>query len=134
MENKANQKNANVMRYLNEEKTVITLPVPLGTTVYQVTTGCGDFCTFQQELFDKAFPPVKEGRCGKDKPCHTAEGNVYKHTLKFSNLEYVLNNWGVWVFPDEEDAKRRMKEVVENNRKKMRELGFSIREDGYGLV
>lgn len=122
------------MKYINEDKTLITLPVPMGNTVYQVAAKCGDFCTFQQELFDKIFPPVKEGRCGVDKPCHTVEWNVYKIVLKFSNMEYVLENWETWVFPTEEAAQQRMKEIVEGNRKKMRDLGFAIREDGYGLM
>lgn len=123
------------MKFINENKTIITLPVPLGSTVYQVATKCGDFCTFQQKLFDKVFPPVKEGRCGVDKPCHTVEWNIYKPTLKFSNMEYVLENWGIWVFATEEAAKQRMKEVLENNRKKMQELGFAIRDkDGYGFI
>lgn len=121
-------------KFINEDQTVITLPVPLGSTVYQVATKCGDFCTFQQELFDKIFPPVKEGRCGVDKPCHTVEWNVYKSALEFSNMEFILENWGVWVFPSEEAAQQRMKEIVDANRKKMRELGFSVREDGYGLT
>lgn len=122
------------MKFINEDKTVITLPVPLGSTVYQVVTNCGDFCTFQQELFDKVFPPTKEGRCGVGKPCHTVEWNVYKPTLKFSNMEFILENWGIWVFPTEEAAQQRMKEVVEGNRKKMQDLGFALRENGYGMV
>lgn len=120
--------------YINDEKTIITLPVPLGSTVYQVTTKCGDFCTFQQDLFDKIFPPTEKGRCGVKKPCHTVPYQIYKSKLKFHNMEFVLENWETWVFPTEEAAERRMKEIVEGNRKKMLELGFALREDGYGLV
>lgn len=122
------------MKYISDDKRVITLPVPLGSTLYQVATECGDFCLFQQERFDKIFPPTKEGRCAKDMPCHTMEWNVYKIVLKFSNIEFVLENWEKWVFPSEEAAQQRMKDVVESNRKKMQELGFAIREDGYSFV
>lgn len=122
------------MKYINEEKTVIALPVPLGTTLYQVTTKCGDFCTWQEGRFDKAFPPTKKGRCGCDKPCHTVEWHIYKITLSFSNMEYVLNNFGTWVFVNKKEAERRSTEIVENNRNTMKQLGFEMREDGYGLV
>lgn len=126
--------NGDKMKFINEDKTVITLPVPLGSTIYQVSTKCGDFCTFQQELFDKIFPPTKEGRCGKEKPCHAVEAIIYKKKLEFSNMEYVLKNWETWFFLTEDAAEQRMKEVVEANRKKMLELGFNLRDDGYGLI
>lgn len=123
-----------VMKYLNDDKTVITLPVPLGTELFQVTTRCGDFCTFQEELFDKHFPPIKEGRCGQDKPCHTVYWHVYKIKLKFSNLETVLEQYGTWIFPTEEAAQKRAAEIVERNRKTMRELGFSMTDVGHGFT
>lgn len=122
------------MKYINEDKTIITLPVPLGTTLYQVTTGCGDFCMWQEDRFNKVFPPIKEGRCGHDKPCHTVEWHIYKITLAFHNMEYMLNNFGTWVFASRKEAEKRSTEIVENNRNLMRQYGFEMRKDGYGLT
>lgn len=132
-EDKANQENANVMRYLNEEKTVITLPVPLGTELYQVETRCGDFCTFQEKHFDKCFPRVKGGRCGVGMPCHTVPWSVSKLTLDFSNIEWVLKDYGTRIFPTKKQAEKRMAEIITDNRVAMRVMGFNMRDDGHSM-
>lgn len=122
------------MKYINDEKTVITLPVPLGTELYQVTTTCGDFCTWQEAWFDKVFPPTSDGRCGCDKPCHTVNWNIYTLKLAFHNMGYVLDNFGKSIFATKEEAEKRANEIVETNRQIMKTLLFKMDERGYGRV
>lgn len=120
------------MDYINEEKTIITLPVPLGSTLYTPVTSCGDFCYFQKELFDSTFPPVKGSRCSHQMPCHTKSCTVRRFIFSFQNMETVLRDYGTWIFASKEEAAEKGERYITENRDKMRELGFFVAEDGYG--
>ena len=120
------------MDYIDETKTVITLPVPLGTVLYTFDTKCGDFCTFQREKFDQLYEPTPKGRCGRHKLCHTRLGSVSTVVLELSNIEFVLKDFGTWVFQSEEEARQKMEQIVSKNVSTMKQLGFKMNESGYG--
>ena len=119
------------MQYINEDKTIITLPVPLGSELYAVYTQCGDFCSMQKRAFDKHFLPVPDGRCDRNMPCHTRNGTIDKIIFSLANIERVLNDFGTWIFATEKEAEERRAEIVKQHRKAMRELGFKMKENGY---
>ena len=110
-------------KFINEDKTVITLPVPLGSTLYTVGT------VWQQKRFSELYSPVKEQQSGYNH-MEPVDWYIKKISFAFSNMEYVFENWGTWVFATEEEAKRRSKEVKEKIRMDMLEKGYVFREDG----
>ena len=121
-------------RFISDDKKVISLPVPLGTTVFTVGTSCGHFCYWQQKLFDEHFPNKENGHCSVYMPCHTIPWGIYVHELKFSNMQTILDTWGDRTFATREEAEDRMKTIVEANRTKMRELGFQVDLNGNGYL
>ena len=123
------------MQYINEDKTIITLPVPLGSILYQPVISCGDFCLFQKERFDVMFPPdEKESRCIRAVPCHTHTCTISQFTFTLNNLDDVLNDFGKWCFLSEQEAMQKGEEIIRENRTKMKEFGFRMNEDGYGKL
>ena len=115
---------------VHKEKYTIEIPVPLGTTVYEYMTTCGDFCTFDDEKFDKIFPPKPEGRCSRQMPCHTVYKGVRELKLTLDNVGYILRLWNDSIFETKEEAENKGLEVIEEHRKKMVELGFELTEEG----
>lgn len=118
-------------RYISNDKTVINLPVPLGTKLYYVVLKCGDFCCWQDKKFYKTF---EKNQCFADSPCHTVEWHIYEQNLTLANIEYVLNNFGIRLFADKSEAERVASEVVKRNREIMSNHGFMMTEDGYGFI
>lgn len=118
-------------KYINNDKTIINLPVPLGTVLYCVVLKCGDFCHWQKQKFNKTF---ERSQCFAESPCHTVNWHIYEMPLKLSNIEYVLKDFGVWLFTDKREAERVAAEIIEKNRKTMSNHGFMMTEDGYGLI
>lgn len=112
---------------------ILSLPVQLGSELYEVSTNCGNFCYFQKDLFNRCFPVNVGGHCGRDKPCHTVEWNIYKICFSLSNIEMVLEDFGVWIFSSEEEARARQREVLKSHRETMRSLGFEMRADGVAI-
>jgi len=125
-----------IMNYVNEDKTVITLPVPLGTEVYVASTGCGDFCLFQQEKFcneAEKFPTATDGsHCSYYAPCHTTKPHVITTKIVFENLDFILKEWGKRIFDNEDEAMEVAEKSVIENRKQMESLGFFVDSIGYG--
>lgn len=107
-----------------KEKYNIAIPVPLGTTLYRIHTKCDDQCFRQKEHFDSIWPPTKEGRCGKEMPCHTRKNGIQEFTFTLKNIEWVLNEYGKWVFPSRVEAEIGQEKIIEINKKRMQELGF----------
>lgn len=121
------------MNYLSNDKRTINLPVPLGSKVYRATTVCGDFCLFQKQKFDSVFPKNgSEGRCGKEKPCHTISKGCTELTLTIHNLGFILEGWGEWFFETKDEAEATSERIAADHARQMKELGFFVREDGYG--
>lgn len=121
-------------QFIGDDGKTINLPVPIGTDTFFVSTTCGNFCCWQQELFDEKFPPKTDGRCGYHKPCHTIAWHIYKNPLGFNNMNHVLETWGERTFATVEEADARMKEIIEANRKTMRDMGFYVGLDGNGAI
>ena len=80
--------------FINENKTIINLPIPLGSTFYVIHTRCGDFCRFQRNLFNKIVPPTNgKGRCDSDLLCHSIRCEPEERILTLDNINWFLNNW-----------------------------------------
>lgn len=118
-------------RYISNDKTVINLPVPLGTKLYYVVLKCGDFCHWQGKKFHETFT---ESQCFAESPCHTAKSLIYEQIFTLSNLEFVLNNYGIRLFVEKNEAEKVAFEAIKRNREIMSNHGFMMTEDGYGLI
>lgn len=121
------------MTYISEDRKVITLPVPLGTTLYEPITTCGDFCLNHKELFDKLYPKNEIGRCDRNMVCHTQLHSIRKFVFELSNIERVLNNFGVWIFETEEEAIEKATKIIHERINTLINQGFNIDEKGYGV-
>lgn len=53
--------------------------------------------------------------------------------MSFNNLEEVINGWGVYYFKTSAEAEAAGNKRIEENIKKMRELGYQIDDQGYAL-
>lgn len=118
------------------KRCMIEIPVPLGTTVYDVVTTCGDFCLFQKNRFKELKNAGIEGfvgHCSSNNPCHTQLHSIREMTLQYSNLEYVLKEWGRKVFASAEEATEAGNNIVAAHRKTMEELGFKMDASGYSV-
>ena len=111
------------MKYISDDKRVITLPVPLGSTLYMVGT------EWQQKRFDEIYSPMKEPQSGYGH-MEPVDWYIGKISFAFSNMEYVFENWGTWVDATEEEARLRNEEVKDRNKTRMLEKGYVFREDG----
>lgn len=121
------------MEYLSEDKRTIKLPVPLGSIVYEAVTKCGDFCLFQERKFDSIFPKNgKDSHCGKEKPCHTISRGCKELPLTLNNLGAILEDWDVWYFATKKEAEEASAKIAAEHAARMKELGFFVRDDGYG--
>ena len=114
--------------FMNGDKTVITLPVPIGATVYEIKPKCGRFCLMQKELFNKNFPEHEE--CDWEDPCQTRPASFEAIELTFDNLAYVLSRWGKSVFATKDEASFEYILRMNGNRERMEELGFQMDEFG----
>jgi hypothetical protein len=114
------------MNFISEDKKTITLPVPLGTIVYNFHTTCNDACTFQKEKFDKVLPKEKFGRCKGELPCHTKLHSIMSVELTLSNLEWILGNWHITYFETEKAAREAGLKTIEEHKKKLIELGLKV--------
>ena len=111
-------------RFLNDDKTKITLPVPLGATVYSYSLKCCDACLFQQEKFDETFPKAKyPERCGT-LPCNTIFNGTYSTVFAFFNMETVLSQWGTRFFATEKEAEQQGLALTKRYRTQMESMGF----------
>lgn len=118
--------------YVSEDKMVITLPIPLGTTLYEIVTTCGDFCYFQEDKFNEIYPKELATRCNRDMPCHTRLHSIKPIEFNLSNIETVLKDFNKWIFTTEDEAKQVAEKIIEKNRKEMLLNGFYLKSDGYG--
>lgn len=111
--------------FVSGDGITVTLPVPLGSTIYYPSTSCGDFCYRE---------PTKEQRnamrCSMHAPCHVHLKGVLENTLRMENLAFVLGNWGTMYFPTPGEALTYGKNLVESHRREMDELGLPV--DGTG--
>lgn len=115
---------------VHKPKYTIEIPVPLGTTIYEYMTSCGDFCTFDDEKFDNCFPPKTHGRCSRYMPCHTIYKGVREFQLTLENVGYVLKYWEDTIFETKEEAEKKGISIAEEHRKELAELGFELTEEG----
>lgn len=125
--------NETITKFFNDDKTVLTLPVPLGTTIYSVSLKCGDFCHWQSKNFHSKNTDGTL-KCDVNSPCHTVKWHVYKNVFTLSNIEWVLNNYGQWIFDNKAEAESKAESVIKHNRKTMSNLGFMMTDSGYGLI
>ena len=114
------------MNFISEDKMIINLPVPLESEIYEFLTDCNDACLFQESKFNKIFPPKKGGRCGSHMPCHTKINQIMKRTINISNLDYILDNWGIKCFKTEEEALAAGSKLINQHREEMLKLGLEV--------
>ena len=118
-------------KFISKNRRTISLPVPLGTELYIVTTRCGDYCMFQKEEFDKLIPEKEGGRCSHALPCHTRPLPPRKVTLELNNLE-ILREWKIRVFTTKEAAEEKTLEIINENIKFLEEHNIEVK-DGYSV-
>ena len=70
-------------------------------------------------------------KCSRESPCHTLKHCINSKVLTFSNLETVLDGWGIFYFKTAKEAEEAGNKRVEENIKKLRELGYAIDEQGF---
>lgn len=113
---------------VDETKTKIELPIPLGEEFYLVNTTCGDFCLHQRDKFRAEFP----SGCSEYKECHTIGHEPIKLSLTINTMHYLASH-SDRVFLRKDEAKKRTEEIVEYNKEVMRKKQFSIDDKGYSI-
>ena len=109
---------------INEDRTRVTynLPVPLGGTVYAMSTDCGDFCGLTPELHGIY--------CSMRAPCHTVRRKSEKVVLMESNMSDILKGWNERFFLTEEEADAAAEKLVITHREWIAAHGIEL--DGNG--
>lgn len=114
---------------VDETKTKIELPIPLGEEFYLVNTTCGDFCLHQRDKFRAEFP----SGCSEYKECHTIGHEPIKLSLTINTMHYLASH-SDRVFLRKDEAKKRTEEIVEYNKEVMRKKQFSLDDKGYSIA
>lgn len=109
----------------NDFEYSIKIPVPLGERVWTFWTDCCHAC-YSQKKEDR--PACIQ--CIRSAPCHTLKHAIQSKVLTFNNLQAVLDGWGVFYFKTSREAEDAGNKRVEENIKKMRELGYDIDDQG----
>ena len=65
--------------------------------------------------------------------CHTQLHSIRKFVFELSNIERVLNNFGVWIFETEEEATEKATKIIHERINTLINQGFNIDEKGYGV-
>jgi hypothetical protein len=107
----------------NDFKHSISIPVPIGETVWTFWTDCCGACYFQP----RDNTPI---RCDAFAPCHTFIHTIQPVELKYSNLETILRLWGKKYFYTENEARNAVEKLTKEHIDQMRKLGYKINDDG----
>jgi hypothetical protein len=110
----------------DQHEHLIKIPVPLGAKVWTFWTDCCHACYLQ----NKDNRP-DEVRCSRESACHTLKHSIQCKILTFSNLETVLDGWGVFYFKTSKEAEEAGNKRIQENIKRMRALGYGIDDNGY---
>lgn len=112
---------------ISEDKKIITLPVPLGTTVYTFNTRCNDACTFQKDKINQMESIDKmQISCSQDAICHIKLIGTLCESLTLRNLYYILPDWGTKWFATEDEAFAAGTKLVEEHKNRMAKLGLEL--------
>jgi hypothetical protein len=110
----------------NEFEYSIKIPVPIGERVWTFWTTCCNACSFQP----RKDHPLS---CSRGAPCHTLKHAIQSKELTYDNLKEIIDGWGVYYFKTSKEAEAAGNKRIEENIKKMRELGYQIDDEGYAL-
>jgi hypothetical protein len=113
------------LKFISDDKKIITLPVPLGSKVYYYNLTCFDGCIFQKELFDRVYPKDKGGRCGS-LPCYIEIHGIREIELNLHNIHLILEKWEEKFFSSKAEARIKAMEIIELNKKELQRQGFSL--------
>jgi hypothetical protein len=125
----------NANEYLSEDKRIIHLPVPFGSTVYEASLGCCKVCTC------RAYGPlnvqnnsVETFACKESAPCYTKLYRPIAKILNLANIERILGYWGTRVFADDTDALAAAKRIALSNHDRMTAMGYAIDRRAGSLI
>lgn len=115
----------NTQQYISEDKKQIFLPVPLESDLYEINLCCEDQCIHYKKEFDKHFPPIPEGRCAYNMPCHTKLHHIDSYKLTLNNIGHVLKNWNKTIFATKESAEFAGISRINTNKQRLKRLGIT---------
>ncbi|MDO4301917.1 MAG: hypothetical protein Q4D26_11060 [Clostridia bacterium] len=120
---------------ISRDKVQIILPVPIGSTVYNIHIDCFDGCSFQKEKFNEIFGEKdnNSGRCGKF-PCYTRKLRITPEKVTLNNIKWLLDGWNKNIFASQEEAENYGKKIIQENRSVLISLGFKLDKNGYSLI
>lgn len=125
------EEGSNTIFEIKRPQYYISIPVPLGTTLYTYDLKCCDACYFQGKLFEEKFPKNDgEHRCGV-LPCHTRYIRTREIIFTLENVSFVLKYYNKSLFDTPEKAETAGKKLAEDNRITLEKLGFTFDEKGY---
>ena len=108
---------------MNEDKTVIYLPVPMESLVYTPMYRCNDACSHYGQQFREAFP---DARCTWECPGHIKVHGVKHALLTYQNLGKVLEGWMTRYFPTKGQAREFAEKVVQEHKELMEQHGIPV--------
>lgn len=91
----------------------LTLPVPIGSVVYEYRLTCEDQCTVQKKNFDRTDENLG---CQDGSKCHTKILNVEPFEVTIWNLGRLLDRFGKTVFAAEAKAYAAAVAAIEENK------------------
>ena len=108
----------------NEFAHSVKIPVPMGAKVWTFWTTCCNACAFQPRKNQEIY-------CDRGAPCHTLRHAIQHKTMSFSNMEEIINGWGIYYFATAKEAEAAGEKRIAANIQKMRALGYDIDDKGY---
>ena len=117
-----------ISKFLNEKKTQINLPVPIGGTVWRMCLSCDDAC---RRWTNRSVAHNFGLRCEMRSVCHTIAREPAEIKVTEDNLFNILTYWGEIYFATQEEAEKETKKVATDNIATMRKYGFFVTDHGY---
>ena len=102
----------------------VNIPVPMGSKVWTFWTTCCNACAFQPR-------ENQQIHCDRGAPCHTLRHAIMSKDMSFSNMEEIINGWGIYYFKTAKEAEVAGEKRIAANIQKMRALGYDIDDKGY---
>lgn len=106
---------------ISDDDKVITLAVPLGTTVYQVITNCENICWDSEKWKPLINAPYRIKGCSSFSACHTRYCGVKDIIVSLSNIMILNGSWGKTVFASMSEAEEAGMRLVADNKKRLEE-------------
>lgn len=87
-------KSNDISKFLSKDKKTINLPVPYGSTVYELETDCNNCCAIYPSSIRNQIP----FKCDREAICHTKFRGVRPIEVTIDNLGYILKYWRHYIF------------------------------------